>query len=75
LTGSDYSYHNRRMITEDDLLKSIDAHLLATGKTETAFGVEVANDPSLVSDLRKGRSPRLRLAIRIMDAIQPKDAA
>lgn len=63
------------MFTETDLLAAIEAHLAATGKTETAFGVEVANDPSLVSDLRKGRSPRLRLANQIMAAIKPQEAA
>lgn len=63
------------MLTEADLLTAIDAHLAATGKTETAFGIEIANDPSLVSDLRKGRSPRLRLALRIMEATRAQDAA
>lgn len=62
------------MFNEADLLKSIDAHLTATGKTETAFGIEIANDPSLVSDLRKGRSPRLRLALRIMEATKQEAA-
>lgn len=58
------------MITELDLTNAIEAHLAASGESETAFGVRVAKDGNLVRDLRKGRSPRMRLAVRIMQAIE-----
>ena len=58
------------MLTERDLIEAIDAHLASTGQAETSFGTEIANDPSLVADLRRGRSPRLRLVNRILEAIE-----
>ncbi|MDR3736059.1 MAG: hypothetical protein P4L10_11050 [Acidobacteriaceae bacterium] len=58
------------MITETDIIKAIDAHLAASRESETAFGVRVAKDGNLVRDLRAGRSPRMRLAYRIMRAIE-----
>ncbi len=66
------------MVTETELLAAITAHLAATGETATAFGVRVAGDPGLVKDLRNGRSPRLRLAVKIMDAakvVEPQASA
>ena len=58
------------MFTEADLLDAIERHLTKTGETATAFGKRVANDPSLVNDLRVGRSPRMRLAAQIMTVIE-----
>lgn len=57
------------------LVQAIERYLAISGETATNLGRRVANDPSLVGNLRRGRSPTIRMAIRIMDAIQPKDAA
>jgi hypothetical protein len=51
-----------------DLIRDIVLHLERTGESEAAFGRRVANDPSLVRDLRQGRSPRLNLFNRIIEA-------
>ncbi len=58
------------MLTENDLIAAIDLHLNVSGESAAAFGRRIASDPCLVSDLRAGRSPRMRLAIRIMDEIE-----
>jgi hypothetical protein len=57
------------MFTEADLLAAIDRHLATTKESAAGFGKRIANDPNLVSDLREGRSPRMRLAQQIMAAI------
>jgi hypothetical protein len=55
-------------MTHQDLVALIDRHLETTGETPTAFGWRVAKDGSLVPDIRKGRSPRLCLVERIVNA-------
>jgi hypothetical protein len=62
------------MMTHEDLIARIDAHLAASGETPSAFGRRVAKDSNLVADLRDGRSPTLRLAERILAAAQSGDA-
>ena len=58
------------MFTEADLLAAIDAHLARSGETESAFGTRIARDGNLVRDLRNGRSPRMRLMLKIMREIE-----
>ena len=58
------------MLSHEDLLARIDAHLAATGETPSAFGKRVAKDGNLVADLRNGRSPTMRLAARIAEACE-----
>jgi hypothetical protein len=60
------------MFTEADLLAAIEAHLARSGETESAFGTRIARDGNLIRDIRGGRSPRMRLAIKIMREIEPK---
>lgn len=43
------------------LLRKVERFLVATGMSPTRFGREVAGDPRLVSDLRRGREPRRAL--------------
>lgn len=47
------------------MLRRIERFLAATGMTPTRFGREVARDPRLVFDLRRGREPGPRLIARI----------
>jgi hypothetical protein len=55
--------------SQETLLAEIESHLWKTGQTAASFGRRVANDPGLVRGLRRGRSPRLRLAETIMAVI------
>lgn len=60
------------MITQQQLVDRIEAHLKATGTRESAFGRALANDPHLVRQLRNGRSPRLSLVEKIIAATEPQ---
>lgn len=59
----------RPEIVEAPLLAEIETFLAASGETPTAFGRRVAADPSLVADLRSGRSVGRRLRERIQAAL------
>ena len=48
------------------ILQEINRFLRAAKMAETRFGREVASDPCLVSDIRKGREPRLKTIERIL---------
>lgn len=55
------------------LLSTIEHYLKASGTRPTRFGREAIGDPSLVSDLRRGREPRPRTIARIvahLDAVR-----
>jgi len=54
-----------REVIEVELIAGIEAYLADTGESVTAFCKRVANDPSLMSNLRNGRGvgPRLRKRI------------
>lgn len=56
------------MWTERDLLEAVAGHIARTGESEAGFGRRIAGDPNLIGDIRRGRSPRLRLAQTIMAA-------
>ena len=43
----------------------VEAFLRRTGVSATRFGMDVAGDPRLVSDLRRGREPRPAMIRRI----------
>ena len=58
------------MLTGDKFLADIEAFLRHAGMSATAFGRACARDPNLVSDLRGGRDPRLRLVERVSAFIQ-----
>lgn len=58
------------MLTQDDLLLSIERYLATAGISPTAFGRKIAGDPNLVFDLRNGRSPQLRLVQKILAEIE-----
>jgi hypothetical protein len=63
------------MLDHDELLRRIERHLQESGETPTAFGRRVAKDGNLIPDLRAGRSPTMRLAARIIDAMASQPAA
>jgi hypothetical protein len=48
-----------------ELLSAIERHLTSTGINPTRFGRDVAKDPRLVFDLRRGRTPGPKLRARI----------
>lgn len=50
-------------------LSEIETFLNLDGMSATAFGRAVASDPNLVSDLRAGRMPNLRLVKKVHDFI------
>lgn len=47
------------------LIRQIEAFMRRTKMPQTKFGRLAAHDPRLVDDLRKGRSPGLRLTTRV----------
>lgn len=47
------------------VLRRIETYLRKSGKSPTRFGRELANDPRLVFDMRRGREPGARLRTRI----------
>jgi len=49
----------------DPILDTIELFLRATDMSATAFGVEVAGDPTLVHELRQGRETRRATRARI----------
>lgn len=57
------------MILEPELLAEIEAFLASSGETPTSFGRRVAADPSLISDLKMGRSVGRRLREKIRNAL------
>ena len=52
------------------LLIKIDHYLRATEMPVTRFGRLACNDPRLVGDLRRGRSPGVKLVARVEDFIR-----
>jgi hypothetical protein len=59
-----------------DLIMVIDAHLAATKQTASAFGRIVSNDPNLVLEIRRGRTPKPPLVKRILEIVggrKPED--
>ena len=70
MRGAARSRYRGAMLTQDELIARIEAHLAATGETATAFGRRVARDGNLLPQLREGRSPRLRLVHDILAAIE-----
>lgn len=47
------------------LLIRIDRYLRRSRTTSSAFGLDVAGDPALVAEMRRGRQPRPQLRRRI----------
>ena len=58
------------MWTEADILSAVAGLLARTGESEAGFGRRIAGDPNLIGDIRRGRSPRLRMARQIMTACE-----
>lgn len=63
------------MLTPDEFLEQIEAFLLRTDLSATSFGREALRDPSFVGDLRKGRSPNLKVVHRVMEFMRDWDTA
>jgi hypothetical protein len=51
------------------LIREIDAFLASAGMKQTAFGLEVLNDPALLTRLRAGGTVTLRTAEKIREYI------
>ena len=56
--------------TPKDLVERIDTYLKDAGTSRTAFGIRVAGDPNLVHELAQGRNVTLRMADKILTAIE-----
>ena len=56
------------------LLTRIEAYLRRTGIPPTRFGRDVARDPRLVHDLRRGRTVGDRLRLRVLAYIDGRPA-
>ena len=52
-----------------NLLHAIERHLATTGVSARKFGMEVAGDPRLVTDMRNGREVRPAMEARVRAAI------
>lgn len=52
------------------LLREIERYLRASAMKPTVFGRAAVNDPRLVSDLRRGREPGVRLSARVRAYMQ-----
>lgn len=50
---------------EATLLRSIETGLARAGMSPSRFGRQVAGDPRLVFDLRRGRAPSARTVARV----------
>jgi hypothetical protein len=69
----------RNMITATEfermeILGRIERYLRRTGTPPTRFGRNVANDPRLVLDMRRGRCPGASMQARIEAALRVEDA-
>lgn len=54
------------LMTDEQLLRQIDAFLDRTGMKPTRFGIEALSDGGLVKGLREGRSLSLKNAQRVV---------
>lgn len=54
------------LMTDEQLLRQIDAFLDRTGMKPTRFGIEALSDGGLVKGLREGRSLTLKNAQRVV---------
>jgi len=54
----------------EQFLAAIEGYLRRTGTKPTEFGRQALGDPSLVLNLRRGRSPRLKTVERVIDFIR-----
>lgn len=62
------------MTHAERFLADIEAFLIRSGMTATAFGTAALNDPSFVPDLRNGRKPNLGLVDRVHTFIEAHDS-
>lgn len=53
------------MSLSESLLRDVQLFVSDLGISESALGLNSVNDPSLIAEIRKGRSPTLRTADRI----------
>ena len=58
----------------DQFLKRVEAFLEATGFKPTEFGRQAVGDPSFVLSLRRGRSPTLSTADKVLAFIAKAEA-
>jgi len=54
-------------LTDDALLRQVDAFLKRTKLAPTRFGLEAMGDGALIKQLREGRSLTLKNANRVLD--------
>lgn len=60
-------------MTPSEFLDAIEAHLIASGETPTAFGKRVMNDPGFVFAIRAGREPRFKIQQKVLKAMPLSD--
>lgn len=58
------------MVSQEQFASAIESFLTEMGMSPTAFGKAAAGDPTLVFEIRKGRSCSLNLATRIADFME-----
>lgn len=63
------------MSITDEFLAEVEAYLVATGTSATAFGAAVLNDSKFVFGLRAGRSPSARTIDRVREFMNRETAA
>lgn len=56
------------------LIRKVEKYLRDTGIKPTRFGRDIARDPMLVHDMRRGREPGPEIRARILNCIATRDA-
>jgi hypothetical protein len=60
---------------EMELLPRVERYLKASGVPPTRFGRDVARDPRLVFDMRRGRDPKRRMRDRLNAYLDAQERA
>lgn len=58
---------------EEPFLSKVEKFLSDHGMAATTFGKDAVGDPRFVFDLRDGRSPSLRVALRVINFMEGRD--
>ena len=58
------------MMIPSDLISAIEAFLAEAGMKASQFGKDSVGDPNFVFDVRKGRSPSIKVARRALEFIE-----
>jgi hypothetical protein len=58
------------MMIPTEFLATIEAFLAKAGMTASRFGKDAVGDPNFVLDIRNGRSPSIKVAMRALEFIE-----